>query len=45
MTIVPPENSTPSGMPIRQIVNSPAITTTHDSTIACQRHRTKLKFV
>src|SRR2546421_6620965 len=44
MTIVPPENSTPLGMPFVQMTTSPAMMITHDIAIACQRHLTKLKF-
>src|SRR6187200_3159330 len=44
MTIVPPENSTPLGIPFVQITTSPAMMISHESAIACQRHLTKLKF-
>src|SRR5436189_5347334 len=44
MTIVPPENSTPFGIPLVQITNTPARMTIHESAIACHFHLTKSKF-
>ncbi len=43
-TIVPPENSTPFGIPLVQMKNRPARMITHDSPIACHFQRTKSKF-
>src|SRR5262245_39009206 len=45
ITDVPPANSTPSGMPFVKITNAPAMMTTHDRRIACQRQRRKSKLV
>src|ERR671930_559169 len=44
MTIVPPENSTPFGMPYFPMTMRPARMITHERAIACHRHLTKLKF-
>src|SRR5437667_12699285 len=43
MTIVPPENSTPFGIPLVQIANTPIRMMTHDTAIACHFHLTKSK--
>src|SRR6188474_1565783 len=43
MTIVPPENSTPFGIPFVQMTKAPIRMTTHDRAIACHFHLTKSK--
>src|SRR5581483_1364287 len=43
MTTVPPANSTLCGMPLLQIVATPARMITHETTSACTRQRRKLK--
>jgi hypothetical protein len=41
MTVVPPWNSTPSGIPFVLMNTRPAMMMTHDIAIACHRQRTK----
>src|SRR6476646_813302 len=43
ITMVPPENSTPFGMPFVQITNRPARMTIQDRAMACHFQRTKSK--
>src|SRR5262245_21448341 len=44
MTIVPPENSTPFGIPFLEITNAPIRMITQERAMACHFQRTKSKF-